>query len=218
MTNVTTNRLVYPIQPECYVHTPVLKELVNPKRYIRSMGEGQSLYGGDVEMVRTLLEEAKQTGMLEPMSTLLSLIFNQETTLMNKKVEDLARPYLDYLQALRSEVSSQVDFLVQIPRDNVWGDLLLRRGKLLLRNNGAYLRFEYSVEPNPSSEPQAKKESPFVIFQKKPPIEAENLEEAVEQAHEPLLIESIVRVRSRQGYDIRQTILPLFGHRLIGGV
>ena len=216
MTPVTTNRLVYPIQPEYYVHTPVLKELVNPQRYIRSMGEGQSLYGGDIEMVRTALEEAKKTGMLEPMSTLLSLIFNQDTTLINQRVENLARPYLDYLQALRSEIFSQVDFLVQIPRDNVWGDLLLRRGKLLLRSNGAYMQFEYSVEENLSPEPQAKKESPFVVFQKKPPIEAENLEDAVEQAHEPLLIESIVRVRSRQGYDIRQTILPLFGHKLIG--
>jgi hypothetical protein len=70
-----------------------------------------------------------------------------------------------------------------------------------------YLPFAYSVVND---------EEKSVVFEKLPSFDVASLDEAVELVHEPNLIESIVRVRSKQPYSTRGTVLPHFGYRLIG--
>ena len=160
-----------------------------------------------IEDVLKILEEAKQRGTLEPLTTLATIVLPEGYTSNDKELkEKTLQPYLQYVEELQLQLAGDITFAGQMPSDNTWGDMVLNSGKFLLRSGDKFVPYAYSIE---------REERRRVVFERLPDIHAP-LEEAVEMVHTPSLIESIIRVRAKRTYPIRETMLPFFAYRLLG--
>ncbi len=210
------SKLVYPIEAIQIGNFPLLDELISRSQIVREKfgfdpgSQRQVLNGFGVireSDVQEFLERARETGQLEPLTSLTYFILPDNAVVQRKGIQSFLLPYQQHVEAIMKELSQNISFQVQITQDNILGEVILRNGILIMKSGGNYVVYRYSVEKGATNP---------VAFERLPDLKSPDLETTVKKYHNPEFIESPVLVRVRKPYHIKEDILPYFAYMLTG--
>lgn len=210
------SKLVYPIKAIQIGNFPLLDELIGRcqivgKKFGFDPGSQRQVLNGFGVIresdVQELLERARETGQLEPLTSLTYFILPDNAVVQRKGIQSFLLPYQQHVEAIMKELSQNISFQVQITQDNILGEEILGRGLLLMKSSGNYVVYRYSVEKGATNS---------VAFERLPDLKSPDLETTVKKYHNPEFIESPVLVRVRKPCHIKEDILPYFAYKLTG--
>ena len=218
-------RLIYPIRGIYVGDFPLLDEIIVGSREVATkigfdpntkQPSKEFVREVTIESVAGLLEHARQSGNLEPLTSLVYFLipgnaFTASKDIaghdIDKMIQQFLLPYEKHIESMMMELSQNIIFQAQITPDNIWGEEILGRGLLLMKSGGNYIVYKYSVETGVKS---------HVSFERLPDLNSPDLESTIRRYHNPNSVESPVLVRTKKPYHAKGDILPYFAYRFTG--
>ena len=160
-----------------------------------------------MKTLRNFLDRAREIGNLEPLASIVYFLLPSGVAVGSEYIQCLSLPYQQHIDSVMRELSQNIRFQVQITPDNIWGDMILRNGILLMKSGGNYIAYRYSIGGDSANR---------VIFERLPDSNLPDLETTIGKFHNPKSMESVVLARSRKPYHIKEDMLPYFAYKLTG--
>jgi hypothetical protein len=188
------------------IDEPILSRMISQAHTI-DVGAHTRIRQYNTKDLANSLGQAVKSQHIEPLASLLYTALNTGKILDEERFLRFLKPYIYRLSMLATDASHNILLEPQAAHGNIFRDMMLANGKLLLKVCGQFQAYKYHIE---------KGTNPVVVYSPLPGLNTKTLEDAVEKVSEPSLVESIVLAKARKPYSVRSTILPFYAYQLLG--